>query len=96
MTTPPVPAGPDPRAGRAVFTAALLVVVAGLAYLGFAPQHWLRGVLVVAGGLVFAGLVRLVLPDGRSGPLLVRGRWFDAGSYLVVGVLVAVFGVLVK
>lgn len=96
MTTPPAPAGPDPRAGRAVFTVALVVVVAGLVYLGVAPQHWLRGVLVVSGGLLFAGLMRLGLPDRRSGPLLVRGRWFDGACYLAVGALTAVFGILVR
>ena len=30
MTTPPAPAGPDPRAGRAGFAVSLLAVVAGL------------------------------------------------------------------
>lgn len=96
MTTPPAPVGPDPRAGRAGFAVSLLAVVAGLVYLGFAPQHWLRGVLVVAGGVIFAGLLRLALPDRRSGPLLVRGRWFDGGCYLVVGVLMVTFGFLVR
>ncbi|MHA3704159.1 DUF3017 domain-containing protein [Jatrophihabitans sp. YIM 134969] len=96
MTTPPAPVGPEPRAGRLGFGLAMVAVVAGLVYLGVAPQHWLRGVLAVAGGVVFAGFVRLALPDRRAGPLAVRGRWFDAGAFLAVGGLMAVFGFLVK
>ena len=96
MTTPPVPAGPDPRAGQVVFGVALAVAVAGLVYLGVAPQHWLRGVFVVSGGLLFAGLGRLALPDRRSGPLLVRGRWFDGACFLAVGGLMALLGILVR
>ena len=96
MTTPPVPSGPDPRPGRVVYAIALTVVAAGLLYLGVAPQHWLRGVLVVSAGLTFAGLARWLLPDRRSGPLLVRGRWFDGGCFVVVGIATAFFGFLVR
>lgn len=96
MTTPPAATGPEPRAGRAAFALALLVVVAGSAYLGFAPEHWLRGVFVIAGGLSFAGLARLVLADRRAGPLRVRARWFDGGCFLLAGVAVAFFGVVVR
>lgn len=93
---PPAPAGPDPRPGRAAFALALLVVVAGSTYLGVAPEHWLRGVFVIAGGLTFAGLARLALADRRAGPLRVRARWFDGGCFVLAGVAVAFFGVLVR
>lgn len=96
MTPPPGPVGADPRRGRVAFGAAVVVIAGGLTYLGVAPQHWLRGVLVVAAGLVFAGLARAALPDRIAGPLRVRRRWVDAATYLVVGVAVAAFGVMVR
>jgi hypothetical protein len=89
--------------GRRAFRAAqrdipFLTVVAGLV-LGFvvvrlAPQHWLRGVLIIGADLIAGGLLRLVLPTRRAGILAVRNRGFDTLCYVGLGVLVITFGVL--
>lgn len=59
------------------------------------PQHWLRGVSVMAVGLVIGGGLRLVLTAPRAGWLVVRSRGADVFCYLGLGVLVFTFGVLV-
>jgi hypothetical protein len=58
------------------------------------PEHWLRGVLLIGGDLLLAGLLRLVLSERRAGILAVRRRAFDVICYLGLGVLVITFGVL--
>ena len=40
-------------------------------------DDWRRGVLLFAGGILLAGLLRLVLSDDAAGLLRVRGRTFD-------------------
>lgn len=68
----------------------MLVVLAcalgGLGYAAVVPEHWLRGVLVMAGGMVLAGLFRLMLPARQAGLLAVRGRLVDVLCYAGVGV----------
>jgi Protein of unknown function (DUF3017) len=75
------------------------VVVCCVALLGFLQvavfsEHWLRGVLVIAGGFGLGGLLRLCLSDHRAGMLAVRARRFDVVCYLGFSVLVILFGVL--
>jgi Protein of unknown function (DUF3017) len=89
---------PGNRAFRAArrdipFLLVLAVLVAGFVYVRIAPQHWLRGVLVIGGDVIAAGLLRLFLPARRAGLLVVRSRAFDTITYLGLGVLVITFGV---
>ena len=81
--------------GRVLFGLVLAVVAAGLAYLGLAPEHWLRGVFVIAVGLAVGGVARAVLPSASAGPLAVRGRVFDVACYLLAAGAVAGFGLVV-
>ncbi len=90
---------PGSRAFRAArrdipFLVVLAVLVTGFVYVRIAPEHWLRGVLIIGGDLCAAGVLRLVLPARRAGILVVRNRGFDTIAYVALGVLVITFGVL--
>jgi hypothetical protein len=74
------------------FLIVVAVLVAGFAYLRLSPQHWLRGVLVIGGDLIGAGVLRLVLTQRRAGILAIRRRPFDVVCYVGLGVLVITFG----
>ena len=66
----------------------------GLAYSAVMPQHWLRGVLFMAGALIMGGLFRMVLPARQAGLLAVRGRTVDVLCYVGTGVALWVVGLL--
>jgi hypothetical protein len=74
----------------------LVVVLAlgatGIGYAAAVPPHWLRGVLVLAGAMVIAGLLRLLLPTRQAGLLAVRSRAFDVLCYCGVGIAIVAFG----
>jgi len=46
-------------------------------------------------GMVVGAFLRTVLPNGKAGLLVVRGRLFDALCYLSLGLAVFGFGILV-
>jgi hypothetical protein len=74
-----------PGPGRHLPLVAVLAVVgAGLA-LG-AAGAWRPGAWVVGGGVVLAGVLRLVLPARRAGLLAARSRRADAVFLLGLGV----------
>jgi hypothetical protein len=77
------------------FVSVLFIVALGFCYMVIASGHWLRGVTVMAFGMVVAGVLRLTLPNGKAGMLVVRSRRFDAVCYLVLGAAVFGFGILV-
>jgi hypothetical protein len=77
---------------EAPFVVVLIVEASAVCYLLAAPQHWLRGVGVMAGGLIFAGLCRLCLTDDQAGMLRVRHRMFDVGAYWALSVAAIIFG----
>jgi Protein of unknown function (DUF3017) len=72
----------------------IAVLVVGFAVVRLVPSHWLRGVLIIGGDLIGAGLLRLLLPTRRAGILAVRSRGFDVVCYVGLGVLVITFGLL--
>jgi hypothetical protein len=88
VTAPPL------VAGNAPFLATLALVAAGFAYTAIVPEHWLRGVLIAAGGFLLGAALRLVLPDGRAGMLKIRGRALDVACFGGVAVLIVTVGVL--
>ena len=73
----------------------LACAVGGLAFAAVVPEHWLRGVLFMAGGLVLAGLFRLALPARQAGILAVRGRTVDVLCYVGAGAALWVVGLLI-
>jgi hypothetical protein len=81
--------------GEAPFVLVIAIVAFGFCYMVIASGHWLRGVTVVAAGLIVGGVLRAVLPNGLAGLLAVRSRFFDVLCYLGLGVAVFGFGVLV-
>jgi DUF3017 family protein len=72
------------------FLVVLVVLLGAFGYLLIAPGRWGRATGGVAAALLLAGLLRLVLPAGRVGLLVVRGRFFDAVCYLGLGALLLV------
>ncbi len=64
----------------------------GIGYSAAVPPHWLRGVLVFAGSMVIAGLLRLLLPARQAGLLAVRSRAFDVLCYCGAGVAIVALG----
>jgi len=64
----------------------------GIGYSAAVPRHWLRGVLVLAGALVIAGVLRLLLPARQAGLLAVRSRAFDVLCYCGTGVAIIALG----
>jgi Protein of unknown function (DUF3017) len=72
----------------------LLLAGGGILYAGIVPNHWLRGVLFMAGALGLGGVFRLVLPARQAGWLAVRGRMVDVFCYLATGTALWVVGLL--
>jgi hypothetical protein len=70
-----------------------LVAATGLVILTF--YNWRNGVLIFAGGVLFAALLRLSLSDSAAGLLRVRGRMFDITLMVGVGVAIAILGLIV-
>jgi hypothetical protein len=83
--------GVEPRGRRYPSTVGgafyLLVVVASGVGLGIVARgNWRLGVKWIAASLVFAALVRLVIPAQQAGMLAVRRRAVDVVILVVVGV----------
>ena len=81
--------------GQVPFVSVLSIVAFGFCYMLVASGHWLRGVTVMAAGMIVAGVLRATLPNGTAGALVVRSRIFDSCCYLVLGFAVFGFGILV-
>lgn len=62
-------------------------LICGMAVIGFGAVRW--GGLVVAGTMLVAALLRLVLPPARAGGLVVRSRPTDV--VFMLGAAVALF-----
>lgn len=58
-------------------------------------DSWRPGVLLFAGGILLAGVLRLVLSDDRAGLLRVRRRPFDTTMMFGMGVAVLVLALIV-
>ena len=56
-------------------------LISGVAVIGFGNVRW--GGLLVAGSLVGAALLRLMLPRARAGGLVVRSRTADVAFLLI-------------
>ncbi|TWD81871.1 DUF3017 family protein [Kribbella amoyensis] len=69
------------------------VAVVGLVVLWF--SDWRNGVLIFAGGVLLAALLRAVLKDDAAGLLRVRGRTFDTVLLVSVGAAIVLLGLIV-
>jgi hypothetical protein len=72
---------------QAPFLLVVTLVAAVFVYLTIDPGHWVRGTIGIAVAMLLGAVLRLVLPEARAGMLAVRGRWWDALCYVVLGVL---------
>jgi uncharacterized membrane protein YjjP (DUF1212 family) len=63
-------------------------IVAAAVYLYLFPGHWRRATVAMALTLLLACVLRIVLPSDRVGLLNVRGRWYDAVCYFVMGAVI--------
>jgi Protein of unknown function (DUF3017) len=70
----------------------LAIAATGIGYAAAVPPHWLRGVVVLAGAMFIAGLLRLLLPARQAGLLAVRSRAFDVLCYCGVAVAIVALG----
>ena len=68
-------------------------LISGLAVIGFVNVRW--GGFMVAGALVAAALLRLMLPRARAGGLVVRSRTADVAFLLVLGLALFVIVITV-
>ena len=78
----------------APYIVVVLVAAAGIAYSSIQPQHWLRGVGVVAVAMFLGGALRSLLTDRQAGLLAVRRRPFDVLCYVLLGAAILGIGVL--
>jgi hypothetical protein len=76
-----------PRLGLWWLVAPVLV----LGLVGFALDRIQLAGYLVASGLALGAVLRLVMPTGRSGGLVVRSRWVDVAT---MGLLAAALAVI--
>ena len=86
-------AGEAQRRSEWPLVLSLLVAAAGLVVLTF--YDWRNGVMIFAGGVILAGLLRAGLSDTAAGLLHVRGRAFDTTLLLAVGAAIIALGLIV-
>lgn len=76
------------------YVGVLLIAAAGIVYSSIHPNHWLRGVGMVAVAMFVGGGLRALLTDRQAGLLAVRRRRFDVWCYLVLGTAIIGIGLL--
>jgi len=86
-------AGEAQRRSEWPLVLSLLVAATGLVVLTF--YNWRNGVMVFAGAVLLAGLLRASLSDTAAGLLHVRGRMFDTALLLGVGAAIITLGLIV-
>jgi hypothetical protein len=82
--------------GQAPYLAVLAFLAAAVAFLLLQPAHWRRGVAALAGALLLAAVLRLLLPEPAAGMLAVRRRWLDVATYLVLAGLILFVDIRLK
>jgi hypothetical protein len=70
---------------QVAFLVVLAVMVGAFAYLLAAPGQWRGGTIVIAAGLLLAGVLRAALPGSWLGMLVMRNRAVDAVAFLLLG-----------
>lgn len=71
----------------------LLTVSTGLVVVWW---HWKRGALIIGGGVVLGGILRLVLPEKAAGLLCCRSRWLDVLLTLATGLGIIVLALVIS
>jgi hypothetical protein len=86
-------AGEAQRRSQWPLALSLLVGLTGLVVLWF--YNWRNGVLIFAGSVGLAGLLRVVLSDTAAGLLRVRSRMFDVTFFFLTAAAIGVLGIIV-
>jgi hypothetical protein len=63
----------------------MVIAGAGAGLVVIAMHHFRWGNLIIGGSLLFAALLRLVLPTRQAGLLVVRGRLTDVVTMAAIG-----------
>ena len=64
----------------------LAVVAVGLIRIGL--YHWREGTVLLGAALLFAALLRAILPANRIGMVAIRGRGIDFLLYSGLGIMI--------
>lgn len=95
-TTPASEPQPAPQGIlRAQWPLTLVLAIMFVALMVVAADHFRRGSVLYAGGVVLAFFLRLLLPDGDSGWLVVRSRGIDLACLAALGIGLSVFALIV-
>ncbi|MFI5696240.1 DUF3017 domain-containing protein [Kribbella sp. NPDC051586] len=86
-------AGEAQRRSQWPLALSLLVALTGLVVLWF--YDWRNGVLIFAGSVGLAGLLRAALTDTAAGLLHVRGRMFDTMFLFLTAAAIALLGLII-
>ena len=70
---------------EAAFVLVLLAMLTCIGFLFFESGHWRIGSGAIASTLLFAALLRALLPASRAGLLVVRGRLRDSLALAIMG-----------
>lgn len=73
------------NAVRAQWPTLLIGLTFTVAFVLAAMKFWRRGALLLGIGVVLAAVLRLALPNDRTGLLAVRSKWIDLVTMATVG-----------
>ena len=86
-------AGEAQRRSQWPLALTLLVALTGLVVLWF--YDWRNGVLVFAGAVGLAAVLRATLSDTAAGLLQIRSRMFDTSFLTLTATAIAVLGLII-
>lgn len=75
--------------------AALVLGIAAAGMLRVLTEHWREGAALLAGALLIAAVLRVLLPDDRAGLLAVRSRVIDVAIYVGLGLITLALAVTI-
>lgn len=87
--------GHSPVAKPQWVPSAVVLGIAAIGMLRVLTQHWREGAALLAGSLLVAAVLRMLLPDDRAGLLAVRSRVIDVVCYLVLGLVTLTLAVTI-
>ena len=86
-------AGEAQRRNEWPLALSLLVGLSGLVVLTF--YNWRNGVLIFAGAVGLAAVLRVTLSDTAAGLLHIRSRMFDTSFLTLTAAAIAVLGLII-
>jgi hypothetical protein len=89
----PIHAGTDSRFGL-TYLVVLACVAFGMVLVWYSPRDVRWGAAFAGAALVVSSVARLVLPGRFAGMLACRQRYLDAGTLAVLGLGIAIVGLL--